>query len=160
MSSGAQPELRMAGAEDADFLVSVLFRADEGLLRQQGDWDEEAFRQQSRQRTAQEVAGRVEDSTTYVIHVDGAAVGRLRLVRPGHEVYLAGIQILPQYQKQGIGTRVLGMVAAEAVGGQVPVTLHVGKRNPDARRLYERLGFRVVAEEGTRERMAMNSPVG
>ena len=52
------------------------------------------------------------------------------------------------------------MVAAEAVGGQVPVTLHVGKRNPDARRLYERLGFRVVAEEGTRERMAMNSPVG
>ena len=66
----------MAGAEDADFLVSVLFRADEGLLRQQGDWDEEAFRQQSRQRTAEEVAGRVEDSTTYVIHVDGAAVGR------------------------------------------------------------------------------------
>ena len=126
MSSGAQPELRMAGAEDADFLVSVLFRADEGLLRQQGDWDEEAFRQQSRQRMAQEVAGRVADSTTYVIHVDGAAVGRLRLVRPGHEVYLAGIQILPQYQKQGIGTRVLGM----------------------------------VAEEGTRERMAMNSPVG
>ena len=144
MSSGAQPELRMAGAEDADFLVSVLFRADEGLLRQQGAWDEEAFRQQSRQRTAEEVAGRVDDSTTYVIHVDGAAVGRLRLVRPG----------------QGIGTRVLGMVAAEAVGGQVPVTLHVGKRNPDARRLYERLGFRVVAEEGTRERMAMNSPVG
>ena len=82
------------------------------------------------------------------------------MVRPGHEVYLAGIQILPQYQKQGIGTRVLGMVAAEAVGGQVPVTLHVGKRTPAARRLYERLGFRVVAEEGTRERMAMNSPVG
>jgi len=158
MSREGEPELRVAAADDADFLVAVLYRADEGLLRAQGDWDEEAFLRESRQRTYEEVAGRVEESTTYVIQVDGADVGRLRLVRPGHEVYVAGIQILPEYQEQGIGTRVLGMVAAEAVAGRLPVTLHVGKQNPRARRLYERLGFKVVEDQGKRERMATDAP--
>ncbi len=62
--------------------------------------------------------------------------------------YVYSFRVKPAYRGQGIGTRL--MQAAEAdlrARGFRLVTLNVAKDNPLARRLYERLGYRVVADD-------------
>ncbi len=65
--------------------------------------------------------------------------------------YIYGVRVRSEYRNQGIGTRL--MVAAEnelAERGFSMATLNVGRDNPKAQRLYERLGYRVVAAESGR----------
>jgi RimJ/RimL family protein N-acetyltransferase len=84
----------------------------------------------------------------YVIQVGTERVGRLRVVRTTERHELAGIQIVPDYQGQGIGTSVITTILQEASERAVPVELRVNKDNADAERLYARLGFRRRGEEG------------
>ncbi|MBM7787846.1 GNAT family N-acetyltransferase [Tenggerimyces flavus] len=95
-----------------------------------------------------QVLGMVENSTTYIIHAAGERVGRLRVVRTPERSHLAGIQIHPAHQGSGIGTTVITSVLAEARERNVPVELEVAKDNPNAERLYVRLGFRRFGEQG------------
>jgi ribosomal protein S18 acetylase RimI-like enzyme len=57
------------------------------------------------------------------------------------------IAVLPGHRGQGVGTRLLEELFASECGDR-PVSLSVTAGNP-ARRLYERLGFLVVASNGT-----------
>ena len=71
-------------------------------------------------------------------------------VRPENDVlYIAQAYIIPEYQGQGIGTALI----REVLAGDLPVELYVMKLNTGARRLYERLGFRVKSEGETDYRM-------
>lgn len=72
-------------------------------------------------------------------------VGVLKLSRTNHDWHLHQIQILPSYQGNGIGQTVLRAVLAAAKREGVPVSLTVFHENP-ARRLYERLGFKLFTE--------------
>jgi len=100
----------------------------------------------TRNATLEQVQGKLEDSITYVIEADGEPVGRLRVVRPEGRIEIAGLQVLPARQDRGIGTAVVTTVLHEGAARGVPVVLEVDKDNPDARRLYERLGFREFDE--------------
>lgn len=101
--------------------------------------------------TREEVEGKEENSLTYVVEADGTPVGRLRVVRTDEELLIAGIQILPVYQRKGIGSEVIRSLMGEAKRNALPVRLEVEKDNPDAKRLYLRLGFRVIQERNDRE---------
>lgn len=58
------------------------------------------------------------------------------------------IGLMQQWRGQGIGTRLLDALLAQARGGGVTrISLSVEKDNP-ARRLYERLGFQAVGAVG------------
>ena len=48
---------------------------------------------------------------------------------------------------QGIGTRFLTEILAQASAAGMPVQIHVERFNP-ALHLYDRLGFRQVADQG------------
>ena len=146
-------EYRVAVADDIDFLVSVLDLADCDRLSHNEDWDREQHVARCRAHTLEETAGKVEHSITCVVEVDGAPVGRLRVVRPGDHLYLAGIQILPVHQGKGIGSEAVRSVMTEAQSKGLPLQLEVEKENPHAKRLYLRLGFRVVEDRGTKELM-------
>lgn len=62
--------------------------------------------------------------------------------------YVYGFRVQTAYQNVGIGTRMMAASEADLVGrGFRLVTLNVNRDNPGARRLYERLGYRVVASE-------------
>jgi ribosomal protein S18 acetylase RimI-like enzyme len=76
-----------------------------------------------------------------VIEFDGQRVGRLRVVRTAGQIEIAGIQVLPGYQSRGIGTAVITPLLQEGQTKALPVVLQVEKDNPDAKRLYLRLGF-------------------
>jgi ribosomal protein S18 acetylase RimI-like enzyme len=75
-------------------------------------------------------------------------IGYICLHRPGHEIFLASIEIAPEFQNQGIGTRLIRDVLDESDRLRLAVRLSVLKVNP-ARRLYERLGFQCSGETST-----------
>lgn len=58
------------------------------------------------------------------------------------------IAIIPEYRNQGLGTDLLNRMIAEAGKQYAGLSLSVSSANP-AKRLYERLGFEVIDQEGT-----------
>lgn len=83
---------------------------------------------------------------TFVIQQRGQPVGMVKVVEQARCLRIQQIQVLPAYQRLGIGTRVVRDVQAEARRRHKAVALSVLRVNP-ARRLYERLGFCVVGED-------------
>ena len=73
-------------------------------------------------------------------------VGLLKVRRTSHEWEIIQVQLSPQLQGQGAGRWLLEQVIAEASAARVTLKLSVLKVNP-AKRLYERLGFKVVGED-------------
>jgi ribosomal protein S18 acetylase RimI-like enzyme len=82
-----------------------------------------------------------------LITVAGAAAGRLYVDRSESEIHILDISLVPEYRGQGLGTQILGSVLAEGEAAGLPVRLQVARENP-ALRLYQRLGFSLLADEG------------
>ena len=61
---------------------------------------------------------------------------------PTKSLHIRQLQILPEFQGQGIGSKVLQIVKKRALQLQLPITLNVLLKNP-ARGLYLRHGFQI-----------------
>ncbi|HTW64020.1 MAG TPA: GNAT family N-acetyltransferase [Bryobacteraceae bacterium] len=83
-----------------------------------------------------------------IIQKDSEPIGYICVGRPGDEIFLAAIEIVPAEQNQGIASQLINEILDEADRSQLPVNLQVLKVNP-ARRLYERLGFRCTGDSPT-----------
>jgi ribosomal protein S18 acetylase RimI-like enzyme len=65
--------------------------------------------------------------------------------------YIYGVRVRPEYRNRGIGTQLMLASETELIERRFYyATLNVGRDNPKAQRLYERLGYRVVAPENGR----------
>ncbi|MCI0521035.1 MAG: GNAT family N-acetyltransferase [Chloroflexi bacterium] len=74
--------------------------------------------------------------------------GRVELADGSERAYIYGFRIKPAFRGQGLGTRMLDEVEGDlARRGYRAVVLNVNQENSEARLLYERLGYRVVAPE-------------
>ena len=73
-------------------------------------------------------------------------VGLLKLRRSPEEWEIVQLQLASQLQGQGLGRALLQEILADAAVAQAAVKLSVLKTNP-ARLLYERFGFKVMAED-------------
>ncbi|SDC54435.1 Acetyltransferase (GNAT) family protein [Paenibacillus sp. UNCCL117] len=63
------------------------------------------------------------------------------------ELYIDSLCVFPQFRGQGVGTRLLEAVIAEAgAAGWSKLSLNVEQFNVNARRLYERMGFSVTGQ--------------
>jgi GNAT superfamily N-acetyltransferase len=82
-----------------------------------------------------------------IILLDDRPIGRLYVNYALSDVRVMDISLTPDARGNGIGRRLLEKVLEEAGRLGAPVTLHVGVGNP-ARRLYERLGFHIVSDDG------------
>jgi ribosomal protein S18 acetylase RimI-like enzyme len=82
-----------------------------------------------------------------IIEAGGVAAGRLYINRSEDEILIIDIALLPRYRRQGIGTGLLREILREGAEAAKPVRIHVEKFNP-ALRLYERLGFLPVGDNG------------
>lgn len=80
-----------------------------------------------------------------IIELGGEAIGLLKVVREMRTWTLVQVQLLPAWQNQGIGARLLAETIADARAAGADVVLSVLKVNK-ARHLYERLGFSVITE--------------
>lgn len=75
-----------------------------------------------------------------VIEINNLIIGLIKVVSSETEIYLAEIQIIQDYQKQGIGTNLIQSLIQEAQISNKKLWLKVLKNNP-AKKLYQRLGF-------------------
>jgi len=81
-----------------------------------------------------------------------ADIGRISLTRHWGWIFLRDIELAADERGRGIGSAILAAVIALAKMSERHVELNVLACNP-ARHLYERLGFRVIRNDGARLRM-------
>ena len=125
-------ELRPATAADAEWMVELRVQVMRADLERLGRWNPVRARQRFLDAYVAE--------QTSVILVDGAAIG-LIAVRPEPDaVWIEHFYISAALQGRGIGSAVLAEVMASTAGHR-PFHLNV-LQGSDARRLYERHGFR------------------
>ena len=82
-----------------------------------------------------------------LVLVDGEPAGRLYVDRREDEIRLIDIALLPEYRRRGLGGRLMNRVLDEGRKAGLPVQIHVEQNNP-AMRLYDRLGFQRVEDQG------------
>ena len=133
-------QLRPASAQDCDFLYQLHKATMQTYVAQTWGWDEEWQQAYFRQH--------FDPSVDQIVVFAGKDIGVLSVDKREREVRVAKIEILPEYQKQGIGTGLIDAVLEGAFREGLPVTLQVLKANPRIG-WYERLGFRVVGETQT-----------
>jgi len=111
------------------------------------DVDQAAYRAGYEDWTRETVLGHIPDCSLSVIEQDGQPIGRLRVLCNETGITLAGIQLLPAYQNQGIGTMLVTQLQRDADQRNLPLRIAVEKDNPNAQRFYERCGCRVIGED-------------
>jgi len=152
MASDSRPpaySLRAATDQDAAFIYGLRVAGLRDYVAQIWGWDE-AFQ-------AARFQERFDPACYQVVVVAGLDIGAVAVEWRDEVVFLADIEILSEWRGQGLGAAIVSTLLAEAGHRGLPVALQVLKVNP-ARRLYERLGFRVVEETPTHELMRTAGP--
>jgi ribosomal protein S18 acetylase RimI-like enzyme len=141
--------LRPALPEDESFLLEVYAstRAQEMALV---PWDDEQRKSfLTMQFTAQHSHYREQypDASYSLICLDDLPVGRLYVLREGDQIRILDITVLPEFRNRGIATPLLQDLIHEAAESGKNLRIYVETYNPSLR-LFERLGFKSIAEEG------------
>ncbi|MCR8631205.1 GNAT family N-acetyltransferase [Paenibacillus radicis (ex Xue et al. 2023)] len=87
------------------------------------------------------------DAVISIVCADRCRVGRVVVADRADAIYVIDLSLFPQYQNQSIGTTYLLMLQSEARACGKPIRLNVQAANR-ALRLYLRLGFRIIEEQG------------
>ena len=131
--------LRPAAASDSAFAFWVWKAAMQPYVEATWGWDEN----DQRRRQQEEF-----DALSYrVVEADGEPIGTLIVKHAPDHICLSGLYLLPEHQRCGRGSRILEGMLAEGQAQGLPVRLRVLRVNPQARRLYERMGFVAIDEE-------------
>ncbi len=149
MASNNPITFRPIRPEDKAFLYQVYASTREDELAHV-PWDEEekeAFLKMQFDAQHQYYQGQFPEAEFRIILRDGRPIGRLYVDRRQDEIRLIDIALLPGERGGGIGTLLLEDLLAEAAQVGKPVRIHVERFNP-ALRLYERLGFSRIGDQG------------
>ncbi len=147
-------DLRPIGPADREFLYRLYAstrQAEMSLL----DWSDAEkeeflrmqFEAQHRYYVEQFPAARLD-----VVLREGEPIGRLYVDRRDDEIRLIDIALLPEHRGGGIGGAMMRELLVEAREAGMPVRIHVERFNP-AMRLYQRLGFERLEEQGVYDLM-------
>ncbi|MDJ0866071.1 MAG: GNAT family N-acetyltransferase [Myxococcota bacterium] len=140
---------RSITAADEAFLCDLYASTREAELEPL-DWSEAQKRSFLRQQFAAQHAFYTEQfqrAVFEIVQLDGEPVGRLYVDRRPDEIRLIDIALVPAQRGRGLGTRLLRELLAEGERVGKPVRIHVEHFNP-ALRLYRRLGFEPIGDEG------------
>jgi ribosomal protein S18 acetylase RimI-like enzyme len=138
--------LRDASPADADLVYQIKYRAyAEHAVRSDGSWDE-AFQ---RRYTAGNLP------CTKIVLVDGNPVGWIACKEEVKQIEILDLHILPDYQRRGIGGKLISDIWAHAARSGKEVLLSVLKTNPSIT-LYKRLGFIAIGQTETHILMKRN----
>lgn len=80
-----------------------------------------------------------------IILCAGERAGRAILSTEENDLHLIDIAVLAKFRNSGVGTTILKWLFAESRRSDLPIRFYVEKNNR-AFRLYERLGFRTIAD--------------
>jgi ribosomal protein S18 acetylase RimI-like enzyme len=141
--------LRPAAPEDQDFLSRVYASTREAELAVVPWTDEQraAFLAQQFAAQSAHYAKHFPDASFDVVLVDGEPAGRLIVDRRDDDLHIVDVALLPEYRSRGIVTRLLQPLLDEAAELGMKASISSERVNP-AVRLYDRLGFTAVADDG------------
>ena len=88
-----------------------------------------------------------------IIQIDGQDTGVIAVEERDEEIFIALIEILPDFQGRGVGSALLRHTIQTAHSNDIPVTLQVLRTDTLACRPYERLGFVITRKEVDRYHM-------
>lgn len=131
---------RIAKEQDYEFLYSMHIATMKEYVDKTWGWDDTA--QQGFFRKG------FEPDKLEIITLDNKDIGMISIEDREEDVFLRAIEILPEYQKQGIGTYIVQKLINKASQNNKAVFLYVLKVNP-AQNLYKRLGFEKITETTT-----------
>ena len=149
MSDVRTIELQPVQAGDAAFLLALYrtTREAELTLVDWSDAQKDAFVAMQYDAQDRHYRAMYPEAAFDIVIVDGRAAGRFYVDRGRDAISVLDICFSPPHRGQGLGTALLTSLQEEAAGTGRPVRLHVELGNP-AGRLYERLGFVVISEQG------------
>ena len=141
--------LRPATPADQDFLFAVFAstRSEELSLSGWDDAQKQAFLAMQFNAQSQQYSMCYPHADRSIVLLEDLPIGRFLVDRSGNDIILVDIALLPEHRNGGIGTSLIQLLLAEASSAHKSVSLHV-LRWSAAARLYERLGFIVVGDDG------------
>ena len=142
--------LRPIRDADAPLLAEIYASTRRGELAPLTDWSQdqkEAFLKQQFEAQQRHYRARFANASFDLLLLSGEVVGRLYVDRAADELRIIDIALLPAHRGRGLGGALLRALQAEATQRELPLRIHVERFNP-ARRLYDRLGFREVDDQG------------
>lgn len=136
--------LRRAQRYDEELLFALHRDAMRGYVDATWGWDEQWQR-------AHFAANYAPERQAVIVHGGTVLcdVGRISLTRHWRKIFLRDIELISAERNHGVGTAIINAVLALARDSDRYVELRVLRCNP-ARRLYARLGFRVIDDDGAR----------
>jgi ribosomal protein S18 acetylase RimI-like enzyme len=142
-------KLRDVLPEDESFLFEIYAstRAEEMALVPWDDEQRKAFLTMQFAAQHSHYREQFPDASYSVILRDDLPLGRFYVLKGKGEIRILDITILPEYRNRGIGTSLLRELLDEAAQSRKRVLIYVETFNPSLR-LFERLGFKSIAEEG------------
>jgi ribosomal protein S18 acetylase RimI-like enzyme len=150
---------RVAAEADVPFLFRVYAstRAEEMALTPWSDAEKAAFIDMQARAQHTDYRRNYADADWLVIERDGDGIGRLYLQRRERVHSIIDIAFLEEHRGKGYGGALLQDLLDEAAAAGKPIEIYVEKYNP-AMRLYRRLGFVTVEEQGVYELMRSPQP--
>ena len=131
--------LRPATSADCEFAFQAWKAAMQPYVEATWGWDESSQRRRQQEEFA---------ALPYqIVEAAGQPIGTLIVKYSPDHIYLSGLYLLPEHQRRGYGSHILKGLLVEGQAHRLPVRLRVLRVNPQARRLYQRLGFAVAGEE-------------
>lgn len=146
----AKVSLRPVNAEDEETLLKIYASTREEEMKQAADWtaeQKEMFLRWQLEMQRRDYEGRFPAADYRLILFDGVPAGRLWVARTPEQIRLLDIAILPQFQNRKIGSYLLRDLIRESEETGTPLRHMIYKLNTEARRFYERLGFRLVEDD-------------
>jgi ribosomal protein S18 acetylase RimI-like enzyme len=132
--------LRPATSADSEFCFQLHKAAMGGYITAIWGWDEQ------RQRDSHTRS--FNPRRWQIITADGTDIGMIDVEYRPAEIYLSRIEISPDHQGHGIGTRLVSALIDEARQNGQDLVLDVLTVNHRAQALYQRLGMTEAARHG------------
>ena len=132
--------LRPATSADSEFCFQLHKAAMGGYITAIWGWDE--------QRQWGDHTRKFNPGRWQIITIGGTDIGMIDVEYQPVEIYLSRIEIHPDYQGRGIGTRLISALLDEARRRGQDLVLDVLIVNHRARAVYQRLGMTEVARDG------------
>lgn len=148
--AGTAVSLRPVTPDDEDTLLRIYASTREDELQQVAEWtveQKEMFLRWQLQMQRRDYEARFPKADYQLILFDGEPAGRLWVARTTEQIRLLDIAILPEFQNRRIGTYLLRSLIKESEATGTPLRHMIYKLNTEARRFYERLGFRLIEDE-------------
>ncbi len=148
--SSGEVALRPVSEDDREFLFELYAstRAEELAQVPWTDEQKRAFLWGQFEAQDHEYRRAYPDGVFSIVELSTNRAGRFYLRHGPTDTRIVDLALLPAYRGWGIGSRLLGELAAEADRRERSLSIHVESFNVGARRLYERFGFALAEDKG------------